>query len=521
MNVPVYEQLNSNSSRECQIKKHYPDFHRYLIEHYPDDLSFSERLYWYYNDINDYPICTCGKRLVLINSKKGYPKFCSTKCSNSNIDKQLLTKSTCLKLYGAETPAQSDVIKDRMKQAFIKHYGVDNPMKNPEVRQRSQSTCIERHGGLGNASETSKQKQHDTMLERYGVNNPMKIHSVRDKVIKDRISTMLERYGTTNVMDIPGMREQIKSTMLERYGVEYFVQHPSMYTKRSQSGINMKFSELLGQYNIQYVREFALDNYRYDFRVGKTLIEINPYPTHNSTWGIFGNPKDVNYHHNKSEVAHIHGYRCIHVWDWDDWSKVVSIIRPKTSIGARECIIKEVSSRDSKMFLDSYHLQGSCNKQQIRLGLYYDDKLVELMTLGTPRYNRKYQYELLRLCTHSDYIVIGGAQKLFKYFMSHHNPKSVISYCDNSKFDGHIYELLGFTLKNTTQPTCHWYNGKTHITDNLLRQRGFDQLFNTSYGKGTSNDELMLDAGFVRIYDCGQNVFILDNERTNIRTAEL
>ena len=55
----------------------------------------------------------------------------------------------------------------------------------------------------------------------------------------------------------------------------------------------------------------------------------------------------------------------------------------------------------------------------------------------------------------------------------------------------------------------HWYNIKTkkHVTDNLLRQRGFDQLFNTNYGKGTSNEDLMRDSGFVEIYDCGQNVW--------------
>ena len=46
-----------------------------------------------------------------------------------------------------------------------------------------------------------------------------------------------------------------------------------------------------------------------------------------------------------------------------------------------------------------------------------------------------------------------------------------------------------------------------HITDNLLRQRGFDQLFGTSYGKGTSNRELMLEHGFVEIYDAGQSVY--------------
>ena len=47
-----------------------------------------------------------------------------------------------------------------------------------------------------------------------------------------------------------------------------------------------------------------------------------------------------------------------------------------------------------------------------------------------------------------------------------------------------------------------------HVTDNVLRQRGFDQLFKTNYGKGTLNDQLMLEHNFVEIYDAGQTTFI-------------
>lgn len=49
---------------------------------------------------------------------------------------------------------------------------------------------------------------------------------------------------------------------------------------------------------------------------------------------------------------------------------------------------------------------------------------------------------------------------------------------------------------------------KKHITDNLLRQRGFDQLFGTNYGKGTSNEELMRQAGFDEVVDAGQITFL-------------
>lgn len=125
------------------------------------------------------------------------------------------------------------------------------------------------------------------------------------------------------------------------------------------------------------------------------------------------------------------------------------------------------------------------------------------MTFDKPRYNKKYDYELIRYC--SKYKIIGGAEKLFKYFLNNYQPNSIISYCDRSKFNGETYENLNFSLESI-KPSKHWYNVSTkqHITDNLLRQRGFDQLFGTNYGKGTSNNELMLANKFVEIYDAGQ-----------------
>lgn len=35
----------------------------------------------------------------------------------------------------------------------------------------------------------------------------------------------------------------------------------------------------------------------------------------------------------------------------------------------------------------------------------------------------------------------------------------------------------------------------------------YDQLFGTSFGKGTSNEELMLLDGWLPVYDCGQAVY--------------
>ncbi|MBR6113476.1 MAG: hypothetical protein IKP79_03085, partial [Bacilli bacterium] len=141
-------------------------------------------------------------------------------------------------------------------------------------------------------------------------------------------------------------------------------------------------------------------------------------------------------------------------------------------------------------------------------GLFYKDELVSIMTFGKPRYNKKYQWELLRYC--SSYAVSGGSNKLFKYFIDNYDPKSIISYCDNSLFSGTVYKKLGFKLlSEKANPSCHWVNRQgNHITDNLLRQYGVDRLIGTRYGRGTDNNQIMLDNGYVQVYDCGQLTFI-------------
>lgn len=302
--------------------------------------------------------------------------------------------------------------------------------------------------------------------------------------------------------------ERARQTCLERYGVEWACQRQEARLKGQNSTANVEFEVLLRENNIDYEREFPIGSYSYDFKVGNYLIEIDPYATHNSTWGIRDNPpKSSSYHKQKSDVAKNAGYFCIHKFDWDAPEKVVQMLKDKRRIYARDCTIKEISVEEAAEYLNKNHLQGYA-KDKIRLGLFHNEQLVSLMTFGTPRYNKKYEYELIRYCTTAR--IIGGAEKLFKHFIRQFSVASVISYCDLSKFTGKVYEKLGFTLVRRSRPSKHWYNAKTkqHITDNLLRQRGFDQLFKTNYGKGTSNEKLMLDNGFVEIYDCGQATYV-------------
>ncbi len=407
-------------------------------------------------------------------SKEHADKTRQIRYGDKNYNNREKSKQTCLEKYGVDNPFKD---KEKIHNSYVSKLGVDHPMHDDEIVKK----CVDSHN-----YESSISKGHQTNLLRYGVENVTKLDFVKDKIRNSLTETFKEKYGCTSYFTMPGAK-------LSNGGKD--------------SSYNIKFKELLESNQIQFERELPLDRYRYDFAVGNNLIEINPSATHNSTWSPFGDETlSKDYHINKYKVARDNGYRCICVWDWDDKEKIINLLLPRKKVYARECTVQEVSTMDTAHFLNTYHLQGNA-KSSIRLGLYYKDELVSLMTFGNPRYNKNYEYELIRLC--SSRYVVGGNEKLFKHFVNKYNPSSIISYCDNSKFLGNVYITLGFKLKSYGSPSKHWYNIKTgkHITDNLLRQRGFDQLFGTNYGKGTSNETLMLENGFVEIYDCGQSVY--------------
>ena len=237
------------------------------------------------------------------------------------------------------------------------------------------------------------------------------------------------------------------------------------------------------------------------------VIEINPSYTHSIVSNHWGEGKEVDYHLKKTQLAEDNGFRCIHIFDWDDTEKIAAMLQPKKNVYARKCELKKIDPSAAGQFIEKYHLQGNARGAKYSYGLFYDEKLVSAMTFGKPRYNKHYEWELLRLCTNPKYRIIGGASKMFHAFIKEANPESVISYCDKAKFTGEVYTKLGFTLHHTSAPALVWSLKNEYVTDNLLRQRGYDQLFQANHGKGTSNEKLMLDDGWLPVYDCGQMVF--------------
>ena len=227
--------------------------------------------------------------------------------------------------------------------------------------------------------------------------------------------------------------------------------------------------------------------------------------------------KDRKYHLEKTKKCNDIGIQLIHIWE-DDWTYkqdiVKSIILNKLGkserIFGRKCEIREITdNRLIREFLEKNHIQGFVGSK-VKLGLYYNDELVSIMTFGNLRkslgqISKEGSWELLRFCNKLNTSVIGGASRLLKYFTRNYKVDEIISYSDNSRSNGNMYEKLGFEFEKETDVNYYWSkNGIKHHRFNFRK----DKLVKNGFDPNKTELQIMSENGYYRIFDCGSKKWI-------------
>ena len=207
-------------------------------------------------------------------------------------------------------------------------------------------------------------------------------------------------------------------------------------------------------------------------------------------------------------------YKLIHVFE-DEWLYKKQIVEnrlkhilgvTKYKIGARKCVIKEITPQLKNKFLEKYHIQGE-DRSSIKLGAFYKNHLVAVMTFGKARFNKNYKWELIRFCTVGSFTIIGVANKLLNFFINKFNSdkNDIISYADRRWSVGGLYKVLGFELLRTSKPN-YWYlidKGRKHRF-NFRKSKLKNMQF---YHIGLTEWEIMQLNSIDRIWDCGNYCF--------------
>ena len=275
--------------------------------------------------------------------------------------------------------------------------------------------------------------------------------------------------------------------------------------------------EVIGENNVikndrEILNGKEIDIYVPEYNIG---IEFNGLHWHSEQY------IDKKYHLEKTEECEKQGIRLIHIFE-DEWLNKKEIWksmfgnmlgRTPNKIYARKCVIREVKSEIGNEFLKNNHLQGVCSSS-VKLGLFFNDELVSLMTFGKSRHfigNGKHEWELLRFCNKLNTNVIGGASKLLKHFIDDYHPKNIVSYADRRWSIGNLYERLGFKLYNKSVP--NYFYIKDGVRQNRFIFRKSELIRKYNCPKEMSEHEFCLSQGWYRIYDCGCLCYEWNNDK--------
>jgi hypothetical protein len=184
------------------------------------------------------------------------------------------------------------------------------------------------------------------------------------------------------------------------------------------------------------------------------LPQLNLGFEFNGVWWHSDQYKEKNFHLNKTKFFREKDIQLVHIWE-DDWDMKSDIIKSQISnwlglsnrIWDRNCHVKEVNASDSIEFLNKNHIQGGIGSN-LKLGLYYKNELISLMTFDNLEGRSRMtpgNWNINRFCNKLGTTVVGGASKIFKYFIKNYPVKRVISYSDRDWSTGGLYEKLNFT----------------------------------------------------------------------------
>lgn len=421
-------------------------------------------------------VCEYGNTKKFVRFSSGF-SFCGPaskcKCTKKNISKSV--KETKSKY----SDHKKQTINKKRSQSMIEKYGVAYNSQRQEIKQIWNRPKLDQ-------SVYEKLTDYNWLYNEY--------------VVNDR-----------SAVDIADQLGVYYSTV-----IEYCKSHNFKIKQKSQYSLTeVKIADFVKElgFSVETNNRDLLDKKEIDiFIPSKQLaIEVNGLYWHSYNKKQ-NDLEDKTRHLAKTELAESVGIDLLHItdWEWNNKQDIVkSIIRSKLGlthrIHGRKTVIKTVSSKTARQFLDQNHIQGYCSSS-INLGLHYEGKLVMLLTAGKNRF-KKDCVELHRLASLNGFTVVGGASKLIKCLVTQVN-ESIISYCDRDKSNGNLYKTLGFELIAKTGPGYFWTDGNEMVSRYKSQKHNLKRWLKT-FDSSKSESENMFQAGYRRYWNTGNFVFLL------------
>lgn len=464
----------------------------------------------------------------ITNEKRKHTTLAKYGVDNVGKSQQSIEKAakTCLERYGAPSPTQSPQILEKVKNSMLSNHGVEYAQQNIDIRQKSENTYKQRYQAHRPAKNPDiRNKMSQTMLEKYGVKHNMQLEKFVEIARLNRRDRAFDAIISARPSAMPLFnKEQFKVGNSDTEWQWKCNSCSTVFNQKITSGKDVRCTRC---FDNQSYGEVEIKNWLTTKKVKfiqKDRKLIAPYeldfymPEHNLAIefnGLWWHSDKIvvnrKYHYNKFEMAKNAGIKLIQIWEHDFknkkdiiWSRLANALQQHSEkIGARKCTIKTVPFKDAKIFLETYHLQGF-RPSKYTYGLFYQDDLIAVMGISKSRYNKNFDWEIIRYAVKSGITVQGGLSRFLSHIKTQFGSCSVISYADLCWGLGDGYKKAGFTLDKITAPNYYYFKNINDVRSRLEFQK--HKIKNMA--KGNSEREIAENMGYTRFYDAGNAVWI-------------
>jgi len=539
----------------CNIEVKLSSFSNWHLKKKHDGISSKDYYDQFFKKegegICDNEGCTNETSFKRIN--QGYAGYCSKACTSRSSKIKAKSKATMLKNFGVEHALQSKDIRSKMEEKNIIKHGVKNVFQSEEIKNKIKESNNKNFGvDYPMQNKAILKKSVETNLKVYGVERPSQNKTIQNKIE----NTNMFRYNVKSTLQNKDTIDKINRTkrvhqwdifllllkgksIYPIFNKDFYLDGKApfkYYCKICNKGFfrdtynadrvycgclkkRSKYEdEIIKELEFFYFKKitpnrifvnenkkrFECDIFIPDINFGIEFHGLYPHCEEN---------KDSKYHQEKYLFFKELGIEIVQVFE-NEWKTqkeiVLSIIFNKikinnNSIYARKCEIKDITDSEYKKFLIKNHIQGYATAS-IRLGLFFKDELILVTSFGKSRFNKNYQYELIRSCNKINTTVTGGFSKLLNHFEKIYNPDNIISYIDLRYFNGLSYTINGFEIITMNRPNYKYF----HKNEKMLylyhksnfRKEKMRKLFE-NYNENLTEHENMLNNKYLRIYDAG------------------
>jgi hypothetical protein len=463
--------------------------------------------------------------------------------------RQILEKAwrTYKNRTGFDHPSKNPEIKMKKKATLLARYGTANLMTLPEIKEKIQATNRKKYGVRWfTESSLFKEKVQATIKNRYGVSWVGQIETVREKMnyTRQKMNYTQDQWqkitskifweqeylkGEKSILQIAkelGLNDTLCGRFLHKYAPNIQIREQYVHSSTElqlkdwvqeqlpgHEVIHKTLNALAKDLGVSIVSRHTLDIYIPHLRLA---IEFNGLYWHSNVF------HDASYHLGKTKAAEKLGVRLIHIWS-DDWEFRQDLVKTKLKyimglsdklrrIHPRECSISVPTKEQKRSFYNANHIKGD-GAGSVNYALFHGGIPVAMISLKQVDRSDPSKWDLNRFAVDINYHVPGAFSKLLAHFKRNHAWSSIITYADKCWATGETYLKSGFKWTHDSPPAFHVIK-KGFMTRSSRRNYTHDRLrkmFPETYDPAKSQLENIFEAGLSVVYDCGNKVFVLNN----------